>query len=200
VPTPTPTPYVPVVLYRDNFSSDIALGLLPPSGWTNEPAGLLGLGGYTVGVDAGNNVLKGPGGNTGFPTAVAGSTSWTNYTVSADIKVDPNNGHARVVARHQSAGNFYACGLDAGQQLYLGKESGGTWSTIGSNGYSFDGTTWYHIDFSVQGNSLTCAVTEPGKGHSRTLTASVADFPSGSIGATGEYGAEYDNFVVSSLP
>jgi pectate lyase len=188
---------VPVTLYSDNFQSDPALGLLPPSGWTGEPA--LVLGGYTVGVD-GSNVLKGPAGNTGFPSAVAGSASWTDYTVSADVKVDPNNGYGRLIARHQSAGNFYACGLDAGQNLFLGKEVGGVWSTIGSNGYSFDGSTWYHLAFSVQGNSLTCAVTEPGSGHSRTLTASASDFPAGSIGATGEYSAEYDNFVVTSLP
>ena len=190
---------MPVLLYSDNFSSDLALGLLPPSGWTNEPPGLLGLGGYTVGVDGGN-VLKGPGGHTGFPTAVAGSASWTDYTVSADVKVEPNNGYGRLVARHQSAGNFYACGLDAGQNLFLGKEVGGAWTTLGSNGYSFNGTTWYHVDFSVQGNSLSCTVSEPGTGHTGRLTATAGDFAAGSIGATGEYGSEYRNFVVNSLP
>jgi hypothetical protein len=197
IPTPTPTPFVPVLLYSDNFSSDLALGLLPPSGWTNEPSVLLG--GYTVVVDGGN-VMRGPAGTTGFPSAIAGSASWTDDTVAADVKVDPTNGHARVIARHQSAGNYYACGLDAGQNLYLGKRVGGTWTTIGSNGYSFNGTTWYHVDFAVQGNSLTCTVNEPGTGHSRTLTATAGDFPAGSIGATGEYGSEYRNFVVTSLP
>ena len=188
---------MPVQLYSDNFSSDLPLGLLPASGWTNEPAPLLNLGGYTVGVD-GANVLRST--NAAVPTASAGSTSWTDYTVSADVKVNPSSGRAWVVARHQSAGNFYACGLDAGQNLFLGKQVGGSWSVLGSNGYSYNGTTWYHIDFSVQGNSLTCAVNEPGSGHSRTVTASAADFPSGSIGATGDSGAEYRNFVVMSLP
>jgi hypothetical protein len=187
---------VPVQLYSDNFSSDLALGLLPANGWTNEPAPLLNLGGYTVVVDGGN-VLKSV--NAAVPTASTGSTSWVDYTVSADVKVNSSS-RARLVARHQSAGNFYACGLDAGQNLVLGKQVGGTWSTLGSYGYSFNATTWYHIDFSVQGNSLTCVVNEPGTGHSRTLTASAADFPSGSIGATGDSGAEYRNFVVMSLP
>jgi pectate lyase len=189
---------VPVTLYSDNFASDIALGLLPPSGWTNEPSVLLG--GYTVGVESTNNVLKGPTGITGFPAAIAGSTTWTDYTIVADVKVDPTYGDARVIARHQSAGNFYACGLDAGQQLFLGKKVGGSWSTIATNGYSFNSTTWYHLAFSVQGTSLTCTVTEPGSGHSGTLTASAANFANGAVGATGEYGAGYDNFVVSSLP
>ena len=156
----------------------------------------MNLGGYVVAVDGGN-VLKSS--NSSVPTASAGS-SWTDYTVGADIKVDPNTGQARIVARHQSAGNFYACGLDGGQNLFLGKQVGGAWSTLGSNGYSFNATTWYHIDFSVQGSSLTCAVTEPGSGHSRTLTASATDFPRGSIGVTGAPGAEYRNFVVTSLP
>jgi len=188
-----------VVLYTDDFESDLPL-LLPPSGWANEPAGLLGLGGYTVSSD-GSHVLKGPGGSTGFPSAVAGS-SWQDYKVVADLKVDPVNGHARVIARHQSAGNFYACGLDhdGSGQLFLGKESGGTWGTFQTAAYTYVGSTWYHLDFSVQGNSLTCTVTEPGSGRTATVTASAGYFPAGSIGATGEYGSEYDNFVVSSLP
>jgi hypothetical protein len=188
---------VPVLLFSDNFSANLALGLLPPSGWTNEPSVLLG--GYTVVVDGGN-VMRGPGGTTGFPSAIAGSASWTDYKVAADVKVDPTNGHARLIARHQSAGNFYACGLDAGGQLFLGKEYSGTWSTFSTTPYSFSGTTWYHIDFSVQGSALTCTVTEPGTGRTATVTTSVAYFPAGSIGATGEYSSEYRNFVVTSLP
>lgn len=186
---------MPVQLYSDNFSSDLGLGLLPPSGWTNEPAPLLNLGGYVVAVDGGN-VLKSS--NSSVPTASAGSTTWTNYTVSADVKVS-QTGRARLVARHQSAGNFYACGLDSTQSLFLDAQVGGSTSTLASNGYSFNGTTWYHIDFSVQGNSLTCTVSEPGSGHSRTVTASATNFSSGSIGANGDAGAEYRNFVVTTL-
>ncbi|HEY8759878.1 MAG TPA: hypothetical protein VIP52_03095 [Candidatus Dormibacteraeota bacterium] len=182
-------------LYSDNFQSD--LPLLAPSGWTNEPAPLLGLGGYTVALD-GSNVLKGPSG-AGFTSAVAGS-SWTDYKVEADLKVSPTTGSGQVIARHQSAGNYYACGLNASQQLVIGREVGGTWSALTTNGYSFNGTTWYHIAFSVQGSSLSCLVTEPGSGHSQQLTASATNFASGAIGASGEYGAEYDNFVVTSLP
>jgi len=190
---------VPVLLYSDNFEADLALGLLPPAGWTNEPAPLLGLGAYTVVVD-GSHVMSGPSANTGFPAAAAGSTSWTDYTVSADVKVDPTSGHARVIARHQSAGNFYACGLDAGGQLYLGEESGGVWSAFGSTHYTFTGSTWYHIDFSVQGSGITCTVTEPGTGRTATLTETSGQFGSGSIGATSEHSGEYDNFTVYSLP
>jgi hypothetical protein len=200
-PAPTPTPFQPVTLFSDNFEANLVLPLVPtiPSGWTNEPAGLLGLGGYTVAVD-GSKVLLGPGGSTGFPSAVAGSSSWTNYKVAADIKVSPTSGSGRVIARHQSAGNFYACGLDANQQLVLSKVVNGTWTTLAVNGYSFNGTTWYHIDFSAQGNSLTCLVTEPGSGHSQQLAATATNFAAGSIGASGEYAAEYDNYVVTSLP
>jgi hypothetical protein len=189
---------VPVLLYSDNFQADLALGLLPPNGWTNEPPGLLGLGAYTVVVD-GSNVMRGPG-STSFPAASAGSTSWTDYKVSADVKVNPANGSGRVIARHQSAGNFYACGIDAGGQLYLGMENGGAWTAFSTAPYAFSGTTWYHIDFSVQANSLTCTVTEPGSGRTATVTATAAYFPSGSIGAVGNYYSEYDNFTVYSLP
>lgn len=200
-PAPTPTPFVPVTLFSDNFEANLVLPLVHtlPSGWTNEPAGLLGLGGYTTTLD-GSKVLVGPAGSTGFPVAVAGSSAWTNYKVAADLKVNPTTGSGRIIARHQSAGNFYACGLDANQQVVLSKVVGGTWTTVAVNGYSFNSTTWYHIDFSVQGNNLTCLVTEPGSGHSRQLTATATNFAAGSIGASGEYAAEYDNFVVTSLP
>ena len=107
-----------------------------------------------------------------------------------------------MIARHQSAGNFYACGLyhDGSGQLFLGRESTGNWGTLATAAYTYSGSTWYHVDFSAQGSSLTCTVTEPGSGRTATLTASAGNFASGSVGATGEYASEYDNFVVSSLP
>jgi hypothetical protein len=136
----------------------------------------------------------------GFPVATAGSSGWTDYKVSADVRTNPTNGHTRVIARHQSDGYFYACGLDHPGQLFLGKEYGGTWYTFTTATYTFSSSDWYHIDFSVRGNSLTCTVTDSDNStHTATVQANVSYFPSGNVGASGEYG-EFDNYVVTALP
>ena len=81
ITAPTPIPFTPVTLFSDNFEANLVLPLLPtiPSGWTNEPAGLLGLGGYTTAID-GSKVLRGPGGSTGFPACLrmAFASTWAD--------------------------------------------------------------------------------------------------------------------------
>jgi hypothetical protein len=145
----------------------------------------------------GTHVLQVP--STGFPTATAGSTSWTDYKVSADVKADPGNGHARVIARYQSDQYFYACGIDHGGTLFLGKVYNGSWYTFATTPFGFTGQSWEHIDFSVKGDQLTCTATDPGTSATATVTATVGYFANGSVGATGESGGEFDNFVVTAL-
>lgn len=140
---------------------------------------------------------------SGFPVASAGQSAWTNYQVSADIKTNPTDGHARVIARHQSDSYFYACGLDHAEngepaKLFLGKLYNGTWYTFATTPYTFSATAWYHIDFAVQGDDLYCQVTDTTGSHT-VLHVVETYFPAGGIGATGEH-AEFDNFVVRPLP
>jgi hypothetical protein len=137
--------------------------------------------------------------NAGFPIASAGSTGWTNYKVSADVKADPLTGHARVIARRQNDQNFYACGIDHAGTLFLGKEYGGTWYTFNTAPFTYTNLVWDHIDFTVNGDQLTCTATDTTTSISATLTTTVSYFASGSIGATGENGGEFDNFVVTAV-
>jgi hypothetical protein len=192
-PTPTPTPTGPApgtVLFSDNFEND-PLGPTA-SDWSLTPA----TGAWSIAAD-GSHVLAESG--SPFPTATTGSHSWTNYRVSADVRTNPVNGHARLIARHYGDGYFYACGLDHSGTLFLGKEYGGTWYTFKTTPYSYVDTSWYHVDFSVSGSSLTCTVTDPVSHFSATLTDTEAYFPSGSAGVTGDASAEFDNFVVTAL-
>ncbi|MDQ6692145.1 MAG: hypothetical protein M3Z13_05195 [Candidatus Dormibacteraeota bacterium] len=136
--------------------------------------------------------------------ASGGQTAWTNYQVSADVRTNPTNGHAHIIARHQSDSYFYACGLDHGEgssgaQLFLGKVYNGSPYTFGTTPYSFDSTTWYHIEFAVQGDDLYCQVTDPVTKRTAILHDVETYFPAGGIGATGEH-AEFDSFVVNRLP
>jgi len=191
-PTPTPVPSGPApgtILFSDNFEKD-AIGPSVPY-WSLTPAS-----DYSIALD-GTHVLAETG--TGFPTALTGSSAWTNYRVSADVKTNPTNGHARLIARHYGDGYFYACGLDHPGTLFLGKEYGYTWYTFKTSPFSYLSTAWYHIDFTVSGNNLTCTVTDPTTHFSVTMTDVETYFPSGGAGVTGDTQAEFDNFVVTAV-
>ena len=203
-PTPTP-PSCPAASYSATFEND-PLGYTA-AGWTLHTGNDYSTGGWAVAAD-GSHVLKTT--TTPFPVAHAGQTCWTNYTVSALVKVGPDSsegatpGHARVIARWNKPGYFYACGLDhsgtysSSPELFLGKEWGGTWYNFSQAAFEFNATTWYRIDFTVSGNNLTCSVTDPGNpSHTVTVTSSQSYFVSGAIGASGEY-AEFDNFQVTA--
>jgi hypothetical protein len=192
-PTPTPTPAGPAagtLLFADNFEND-PLGPSVPN-WSLTPT----TGAWSIASD-GSHVLADSG--TGFPTAMVGSSSWTNYRVSADVKTNPVNGHARLLARRYGDGYFYACGIDHPGTLFLGKEYGGTWYTFKTSPFTYVSTAWYHIDFTVSGNNLTCTVTEPTTHFSVSLTDTETYFPSGGAGVSGDTQAEFDNFTVTAI-
>jgi hypothetical protein len=191
-PTPTPSPTGPAagtILFYDNFEND-PLGPTVAN-WSLTPA----TGAWSIAAD-GSHVLADSG--TGFPTAMVGSQDWTNYRVSADVKTNPVDGHARLVARRYADGYFYACGLDHPGTLILGKEYAGTWYTFKTAPFSYTDTAWYHIDLTVSGNSLTCVVTDPVTHSSVSLTDTEAYFPRGGAGVSGDTQAEFDNFVVTA--
>jgi outer membrane biosynthesis protein TonB len=194
-PTPTPTPTLGAVLFQDNFSAD-AVGPVA-AGWTFTPSPADPTASFAVAADGTSHVLTTA--SHDFPTANAGSQAWVNYRVSADVKLNSVNGHARLTARNSGAGYFYACGLDHPGTLFLGKEYGGTWYTFNTAPYSYGNTVWYHIDFSVFGNTQTCSVTEPGTGRTETITTNLSYFSAGGIGFTGSEGAEVTNVVVRAL-
>ena len=195
-PTPTPTPKLGAILYQDNFSAD-AVGPAA-AGWTFTPSPADPTASFSVAADGTSHVLTTA--SNDFPIAIAGSQpNWVNYRVSADVKLNPTNGHARLTARNSGAGYFYACGLDHPGTLFLGKEYGGTWYTFDSAPYSYGATVWYHIDFSVYGDTQTCTVTETGTYRTATVTTNLSYFANGAIGFTGSEGAEVTNVVVRAL-
>ena len=191
-PAPTPTPTLGAVLFQDNFSAD---GVGPAAaGWTFIPSPADPNASFSVAAEGTQHVLTTA--SVDFPTATAGSQAWVNYRVSADVKLNSTTGHARLTARNYGPGYFYACGLDHPGTLFFGKLYGGNWYAFSSAPFSYSDTTWYHIDFSVYGNTQTCTVTEPGTGRTATVTNTLSYFPSGGIGFTGSGGADVTNFVV----
>jgi hypothetical protein len=204
-PSPSPSP-CPATSFSDTFEED-AIGPTA-SGWTLHTGNDSTTGGWYVYPD-GTHVLKTT--TTPFPVAHTGYSCWSDYTVSALVKTSPDSsnglepGHARVIARWSKPGYFYACGLDhsgtyeSTPELFLGKEYGGTWYSFETTPYQFSATSWYQITFTVNGNNLSCTVTDPNNpSNTATVTTSQSYFSHGSIGATGEY-AEFDNFQVSAI-
>ena len=178
------------MLFHDDFENT-PLGPVV-TGWTLSPA----TNAWAVVAD-GTHVLSVPG--VGLPTATAGGFDWTDYKVSADVKTNPIDGHAHLIARYQSDQYYYTCGLDHTATLYLGKVYGGAPYLFQTAPFVFTAASWYHIDFSVQGTSLTCTVTDPVTKLSATVTDTKSYFMAGKFGATGDK-AEFDNFVVTALP
>jgi len=193
VPTPTPTP-VPAAtptptppVFSDNFES-YATGATPSANWS------AGSGTWDV-LSDGSMVAQASSTGVMF-VAANGSSTWANYKVSASVRA-PAGGYAKLVARYQNYNYFYVCGIDSGGTLFLGKLYGGTWYSFATGTYTYSSTSWYQVSFTVVGNNLTCAVTDPSNtAHSQTVTATESYFSSGPAGLAGSAGAEFDNFTV----
>jgi hypothetical protein len=189
-PTPTPPPAPPPgpsPLFADNFES-YALGAPPSANWT------VGSGTWDI-LNDGTKVAHNKANGVMFVN-VAGASTWANYRVSASVKA-PATGFAKVVARYQDADHFYACGLDNGNTLFLGKVYGGTWYTFATGNYAYAATAWYQVSLTVSGDSLTCTVTDPD--HTLTITATASYFSTGPAGLVGSAGAEFDNLTVTAI-
>jgi hypothetical protein len=139
-------------LLSDDFEDGIA------DGWTpNLPAQ------WTVATDAGNKCYKFDAAwpnNGGVSTA--GSASWTNYTLMADVKVPvlPDWTETCFYVRYVDSDNYYRLLVEArgGYRRYqLQKRvGGGTVANLGSSvTVTFAANTWYVVSLAVNGNMLT---------------------------------------------
>ncbi len=137
------------------------------------------------------DTTEGPG-----DKSVSGSTGWTNYTVSADVRLD-SSGQAGLIFRVSDP----AVGADALQGYYAGIESTSGDLILGKedNGYTGIATTevpggvstgtWYHLTAEAQGCDFTLTVTPVGSTAApTTLTGSDSGcFAAGQIGVRAHY-------------
>jgi Tfp pilus assembly protein PilE len=173
------------VLFSDDFESS-AVGTVP-AGWT--PVA----GTWSVQVD-GTHVLKQTSTNTAVKSEiVAGSPSWTDYVLQAQVKPGANDLYdaTTVVARYRDTNNHYSFLLKANNQWYLGKVVQGIWTTFSTGTYSYT-STFYTMTLSVQGTTISGAI------NGKTLaTKTDTSFTSGLIGFNTRATAEIDNVTVS---
>jgi pectate lyase len=168
------------------FSDDFEDG--NSSGWTTS-------GGSWSVVTDGSRVFR-QSGTAADASARAGSTGWTNYTVTARVKPIAFAGTDRYVAllaRVRGSTSYYYLALQAGNTVVLGRRVSGTFTTLASAPMTVSTGTFYSLSLTASGASLTGSVNG-----GPTLTASDSQLSSGQIGFAGNHAAgEIDDVLVA---
>ncbi len=173
-PTPAPTPVPPpVVLYADEFTSDAVN--TAPSGWNANGAE------WRVHVDGGNHFVH--NGTAGIARLSGGSSTWTNYTVSVNVRVDAGGTMAGIGARWKGPGSYYMCKIWQGR-LVLATWKESIYNELSSTPYTPSG--WQKLTMTVKGSALSCSVG------GLTVTGSDTTLTSGGIAILGEGAMDAD--------
>ena len=117
---------------------------------------------------------------------------------SALVRAGPG-GNARLLARYQNPSYFYACGLQGGGTLWLGKRYGGSWYQFDSAPFTYSTASFYEIEFTVEGDNLTCSATDAATGRTVTVTSCQSYFGSGAVGTAALGLGEFDEVKVKTL-
>jgi hypothetical protein len=144
-PTSTPTPS-PAPLFSDNFNDG------NDTGWTRS--------GGTWAVES--NEYSGTGaGSSGQYYATAGNTSWSNYTIQADVKIMSSSPTKDVglIFRAADTSNHYLVALRQGSdtsRLELYKCVSGTFTSLGMaiNSLTINADTWYTLKIVLNGSNI----------------------------------------------
>jgi pectate lyase len=131
--------------------------------------------------------------------ARAGSTAWTDYTVTARIRPTAFNGSNRFVAllaRATSNTSYYYLALRSSNVVELKKLVGGSSTTLATQSLTVAVGTTYTVSLAVAGSTLTGRVNG-----GTPLVATDAQFAAGQIGvATFNASAAFDDVTVESGP
>ncbi|GAA4149256.1 hypothetical protein GCM10022251_13860 [Phytohabitans flavus] len=167
------------------FSTDFTGGA---SGWTRS-------GGSWSVVTDGSAVYRQSG--TGSDArALAGSSSWTDYSVQALVKPTAFNGsarHAGVIARAQSTSAYYYLALTNAGDVRLGRRGSGGHTTLASAAATVSLNTWYRLRLEASGSTLRGFLNGQ-----LVATATDSAYASGSIGLASYYAsASFDDVLVT---
>lgn len=125
----------------------------------------------------------------------AGASTWTDYSVQADIKPLAFNGTDRGIylcARLKDTSNFYFASLSNSNKLQLGKKSGGGTTYLATKTYTVTAGNWYTVKLALNGSQIDCYINDV-----LELSASDTTFTAGKIGLYAFYSsAEFDNILI----
>ncbi|WP_081824425.1 pectate lyase family protein [Paenibacillus sp. UNC451MF] len=171
-------------LFSDNFDDGNS------NGWTSTT------GTWSVVQDNGNYVYYQSSTDEGRTSA--GSSTWTDYSVEANVKIDNFNGSNRtyVAGRYKDGNNFYAASLynSSGGTLEIRKKVSGSTTTLATKtNFGLATGTWYTVKLEMVGSSIKMYVN--GTLH---LTATDTSLTSGAVGLVAfKTTAKFDNITVS---
>jgi pectate lyase len=170
------------------FSDDFEDG--NSSGWTTS-------GGSWSVITDGSRVFR-QSGTSSDARARAGTSTWTDYAVTARVRPTAFNGSNRfvaVLARAQSNTSYYYLALRQNNTVELKKLVGGSSTTLASAPVTVTLGTWYTLRLEVSGTQLRGNVNG-----GTVLAATDSQFRSGQIGvATFNASASFDNVVVETV-
>jgi pectate lyase len=129
--------------------------------------------------------------------ALAGSTSWTDYTVRARVRpiaFGATHRSVGVAARARSTSDYYALVVTGGGAAQLQRVAGGTATVLGSAPVGGVAGTWHTLALSVQGSTLTGSVDG-----AQVIRATDAALGAGRIGLVASYAsASFDDVQVDT--
>ncbi len=168
------------------FSDDFQDG--NSSGWSTS-------GGTWSVVTDGSSVLR-QGGTSSDAVARAGSTSWTNSTVTARVKPTAFGNATRFTAllgRVRTNTSYYYLALTGSGTVVLGKRVSGTLTPLATASFTVSAGSWYSLTLTMSGTSLTGSVAG-----GPTLTATDSQYTAGQTGFATSYAAgEIDDVLVA---
>ncbi|MGG4142512.1 LamG-like jellyroll fold domain-containing protein [Paenibacillus algorifonticola] len=154
-------------------------------------------GSWSVVQDSGNAVYSQSGTSEGRTSA--GSQTWTDYAVEADVKIVDFNGSTRtyVAGRYVDGNNFYAASLynSSGGTLEIRKKVSGSTTTIASKtNFGLATGVWYKVKLELSGTSIKLYVNGQ-----LELSAADSSLAAGAAGlVTFKSIAKFDNVSVTN--
>ena len=171
-------------LFSDNFESGLA------STWSKS-------GGTWGTVTDGTTVLQQSKTSESLAREFNGSTSWTDYSLSAQVKplsFTASGDYTGIAARASSSTTFYRLALINGTGAQLQAVNSGAITVLGSSSISISTGTWYTLQIDVSGTTITGYVNG-----SKVASGTSSLISAGRIGLQ-TYGttANFDTVAVSS--
>lgn len=116
--------------------------------------------------------------------SLAGSSSWTNYSVQGYVVANSNSGGICLLGRVQDSTHFYQLELKQANGWYLFQRNGSsTWNAIASGSFNFASNTYYLLRLDMNGSTLTASYsTDYGSTWNTLGSGNDSTYSSGGIG------------------
>lgn len=180
------------VLFVDNFDTGLSRWTPISGTWTSPATASYHGTGYQSSGSASDRV------------SLAGSTSWTDYSVSAWVNLSNLNGGAGVIGRVQDSTHYYHLAIlrDAGGQpaWVLRKRDGSSWTTLASGSLAYTAGSWVRLRLTMSGSTIRAESSADGTTFTQLGTATDTGYTSGRIGLRSWTATAYfDEVVVQAV-